>query len=198
MNSGFHYDNQLVQGVFLHSLYQGMNEKSSFVRRDIKPHVSDLSVTDDYILELIAKAVGEDAERQSRFGKNLKSKTATVNTAQVEKDKSSEKMQTEVQANRAAIHEQTAQVSSLTKRLEKVPTPMVNAVAENAQPTLPVSKQPAPKSEVKGKCQKCIAQEIERCTHCFRCGKEGHRAVGCLQKSNVSGNSRRSQGRDHQ
>lgn len=31
-SSGFHYDKQLVQGVFLHSLYQGIHEKSSFVR----------------------------------------------------------------------------------------------------------------------------------------------------------------------
>lgn len=197
-SSGFHYDNHLVQGVFLHSLYQGMNEKCSFVRRDLKPHISDPSVTDDSILELITKAVSEDAERQSRLGQSQKPKTVNANVAQVEKDKSSVKMQTEVQANRAAIQELTAQVSSLTKSLEKALTPMVNAVTENARPTVPASKQPAPKSEVKGKCQKCIAQEIEHCTHCFKCGKEGHRAIGCLQKSNVSGNSKRSLGRDHQ
>lgn len=197
-SSGFHYDNQLVQGVFLHSLYQGMNEKSSYVRRDLKSHISDLSVTADSILELITKAVCEDAERQSRFGQNKKSKTAHANTAQVDKDKTSVKMETEVQANRAAIQELMAQVSSLTKSLEKALTPMVNAVTETTRPTVPALKQQTPKHEVKGKCQKCIDQEAERCIHCFKCGKEGHRAVGCLQKSIASGNFRRSLGRDHQ
>lgn len=193
-SSGFHYDNQLVQGVFLHSLYQGMHEKCSFVRRDLKPHISDLSVTDDSLLELITKAVSEDAERQSRLGQ--KSKPVNANAAQAE-GKSSVEMKSEVQANRAAIQELTAQVSSLTKSLEKALTPMVNAVTETTS-SVSTPQQPIPKHQIKGKCQKCIAQETELCTHCFKCGKEGHRAIGCLQKSSVPGNSRRSLGRDHQ
>lgn len=137
---GFHYDNQLVQGVFLHSLYQGINEKCSYVRRDLKPHISDLSVTDDSILEMIRKAVSEDTERQIRLGQNQKPKPVNANAAQGEKDKSSVKVQTEVQANRAAIQELTAQVSSLTKSLEKALTPGVNAVTENTRPTASASK----------------------------------------------------------
>ncbi|KAK7907641.1 hypothetical protein WMY93_016253 [Mugilogobius chulae] len=135
-SSGFHYDSQLVQGVFLHSLYQGMNEKCSFVRRDLKPYISDLIVTDDSILEIITKAVSEDAERQSRLGQSQKPKTVNANATQVEKDKTSVAMKTEVQANRAAIQELTAQVSSLTKSLEKALTPMVNAVTDNTRSTV--------------------------------------------------------------
>lgn len=195
-SSGFNYDNQLVQGVFLHSLYQGINEKSSCVRRDLKPHISDLSVTDDSLLVLITKAVSEDEERQSRFGQRLQ--TVNANAAQVEKNKSSVKMQTEVQANRAAIQELTEQVSSLTKSLEKALTPVVNAATQNTRPITSSTKHPAPKFQVKGKCQNCIDQETEHCTQCFKCGKEGHRAIGCLKNSSVSGNPKRSLGRDHQ
>lgn len=196
-NSGFCYDHNLVQGVFLHSLYQGMNEKCSYIRQDLKPHISDLGVTDDSILELITKAVSEDAERQNRLGQTHKQKNVSVNVAQSDRDKNTVQIQSEVQANRAAIQELTVQVSSLTKCLEKALTPVVSAVTEDARPILPLSKQPTPKQEVKGKCHQCASQGTDQCTHCFRCGKEGHRAIGCLQKS-WSGNSRRSLGRDHQ
>lgn len=187
-----------MQGVFLHSLYQGMNEKCSYVRRDLKPHISDPSVTDDSILELITRAVSEDAERQIRLGQTHKQKTVSVNAAQHEEDKNTVKVQTEVQANRAAIQELTAQVSSLTKSLEKALSPVVNTVTENPRPILPLPKQATVRNEVKGKCHQCVSQGTEHCTHCFRCGKEGHRAIGCLQKSSLSGNWRRSLGRDHQ
>lgn len=196
-SSGFNYDSQLVQGVFLHSLYQGINEKYSYVRQDLKPHISDPNVTDDSILELITKAVSEDAERQSRFGVTHKQKTVHINATQQKKDKNSVPMQTEVLANRAAIQELTAQVSTLAKSLEKAITPMVNTVTENRHPATPASKQPNTKQDSKGKCQLCVAQGADHCTHCFKCGKEGHRAIGCLQK-NMSGNSRRLLGRDHQ
>lgn len=42
-------------------------------------------------------------------------------------------MQAEVQANRTAIQELTVQVSSLTKNLEKVLTPVVNVAPENTR-----------------------------------------------------------------
>lgn len=34
---GFSYNKELVQGTFIHTLYQGLNEKNSHVRRDLKP-----------------------------------------------------------------------------------------------------------------------------------------------------------------
>lgn len=95
-----------------------MNEKCSYIRRDLKPHISDLSVTDDSILEIITKAVSEDTERQNRLGQTHKQKTLGVNVVQSEKEKITGQIQSEVQANRAAIQELTVQVSSLTKCLE--------------------------------------------------------------------------------
>ena len=195
-STGFQYDSKLVQGVFLHSLYQGMHEKYSYIRRDIKPHISNMSVTDDFYLELITRSVSEDTERQNRLGQTHKQKAISVNAAQQDRQNTVQ-MQAEVQANRAAIHELTVQVSSLTKSLEKVLTPGVKMTPENTCATSPHPKQ-STKQEVKGKCQQCVAQGKDGCTHCFRCGQEGHRAIGCLLKNNSSGNRVRSLGRDHQ
>lgn len=196
-STGFQYDDKLVQGVFLHSLYQGMNEKCSYIRRDLKPHISNLSVTDDFILDVITRSLSEDTERQNRLGQTQKQKAVSVSTAQQDHSKQSEQMQTEVQANRTAILELTAQVSSLTKSLEKALQPVANAVPESTH-TLQAPRKQLTKPEVKGKCQQCISQGNDTCTHCFRCGKEGHRAVGCLKKNNPQGNWTRSLGRDHQ
>lgn len=198
VSTGFQYDKKLVQGVFLHSLYQGIHEKYSYVRRDLKPHLSDEKVTDDVILEVITKSVGEDTERQNRLGQALKSKAVSVSTVQMDKkSQNAVQMQAEVQANRTAIQELTAQVSSLTKSLEKALTPMVSSGTENIHPHFSHQKQPV-KSEAKRRCQQCVSQGKDSCSHCFKCGKEGHRAVGCLMKNNLSGNWTRSLGRDHQ
>ncbi len=78
-STGFKHDSKLVQGVFFHSLYQGMNEKCSYIGRDLKPHTSNLRVTNDFILELITRVVSKDAERQHRLGQTHKQKVVNVN-----------------------------------------------------------------------------------------------------------------------
>ena len=49
-SSEFQYDNKLVHGIFLHSLYQGINEKYAYVRQDLKTLITNTSLTYDFIL----------------------------------------------------------------------------------------------------------------------------------------------------
>jgi len=206
-SSEFQYDSKLVHGVFLHSLYQGISEKYAYVRRDLKPVISNLSVTDDFILEIMTKSVSEEVGRQARLGQTHKTKTVTVNASQqgerqyaaqppAEVQASVLQTKAEVQAKHTAIHELTAHVSALAKTIEKVLT-TTTCTPETSKPNSASTVQP-PKSATKGKCQPCLAQGTATCNHCFRCGQEGHRAVGCLSKSKPAGNVRRSLGRDHQ
>ena len=58
----------MVQGVFLHTLYQGLSEKYTKIRDDLKKSISDCSVTDDLILEQIKQSASEEANRQKRLG----------------------------------------------------------------------------------------------------------------------------------
>lgn len=206
-SSEFQYDDKLVHGVFLHSLYQGISEKYAHVRRDLKPLLTNTSITDDFILEIMTKSVSEEVERQARLGQTHKTKTVTVNATQqrerqhavqppAEVQASVLQTQAEVQANRTAIHELTAHVSALAKTIEKALTPTASTpVPSQANPLSTV--QP-PKSATRGKCKSCLAQGTANCNHCFRCGQEGHRAVGCLSKSKPAGNVMGSLGRDHQ
>lgn len=94
--------------------------------------------------------------------------------------------QAEVQANRTAIHELTAHVSALAKTIEKALTPTASTpVPPQANP---VSTVQPPKSATRGKCKPCLARGTASCNHCFRCGQEGHQAVGCLSKPKSAGN----------
>lgn len=85
-SAGFQYDSKQVQGVFLHSFYQGMNEKYAYIRRDIKPHISNMSVTDDFFLE-ITRSVSEDSERQNRLGQTHKPRSVSMQHSRIETDR---------------------------------------------------------------------------------------------------------------
>lgn len=58
----FNYGKILAQGVFLHTLYQGLNEKNCNIGLDIKPYISDLTVTDDFILEKVSKSTNDETK----------------------------------------------------------------------------------------------------------------------------------------
>lgn len=187
----FSYNKNLVQGTFLHTLYQGLNEKNNHVRSDLKPLLKDLQVSDDFLLDQITKSTSEETERLRRLSTVAKPRPVTVSPAQLDCGDSTKetRVDTELQANRAAIKELTAQVSSLTKQLAQVVRPAntvtpVNTHSATAQP-------PPPPPEARGRCSTCVQQGQMSCPHCFVCGQAGHRAIGCLQRR-TSGNGMRS------
>lgn len=47
-------------------------------------------------------------------------------------------------------------------------------------------------------CPQCVERGLQGCTHCFICGQEGHRAVGCLRRQQRQGNEKRSLKGDEQ
>ncbi|XP_029687631.1 uncharacterized protein [Takifugu rubripes] len=178
----FSYDKKLVQGTFLHTLYQGLNEKNNHVRYDLKPLLTDSQVSDDFLLDQITKSTSEETERLRRLGTVAKNRPVTVSPAQLDCSDSTKqtRVDTELQANRAAIEELTAQVSSLTKQLAQVVRPADTATPVN---THSATAQPMPPtSEARGRCSNCVQQGKMSCPHCFVCGQAGHRAVGCLQR----------------
>ncbi|XP_077340604.1 uncharacterized protein LOC143984182 [Lithobates pipiens] len=193
----FNYDKKLVQVIFLHTLYQGLNEKNSNVRRDIKPYVSDLTVTDDFIIEQVTRSVDEETERQRRLNSAPKHKPLTVHSSQTpgnsEKDTLQKRVEGDVKANHTALMELTTQVSALTKNLEKMMklTPIVG----NQMTKSLTNVQVPDTTHCKPRCDDCIKRESQNCYHCFYCGWTGHRAVDCLKKRRQSGNDRWSLGK---
>lgn len=187
VGTGFNYDVKLVQGTFLHTLYQGLNEKNDYVRRDLKPYLKDMQIGDDFLLEQMTKSTSEEAERHKRLGLTAKIKTVTVATVD-SSDKTNTKVDPALQIQQDAIRELTLQVSSLTDRLAQITRPPDNTISVDPSP-------PRHSSSVqvgtRGRCSSCVQRNNVTCQHCFACGQAGHRAIGCLQRR-LSGNVRRS------
>lgn len=188
VGTGFNYDVKLVQGTFLHTLYQGLNEKNDYVRRDLKSYLNDMQISDDFLLEQITKSTSEEAQRQKRLGTTVKTKTVTVANLDSGDRTKDTRVDKERQTQQDAIRELTAQVSSLTKHLAQMTRPPditipVDSSPQRHNPQVPVEK--------RGRCKSCVQQNKTTCQHCFVCGQAGHRAIGCLQPK-VSGNVKRS------
>ena len=193
----FSYDKKLVQGVFLHTLYQGLSEKNNNIRHDLKPYLAIPQVSDETILEQITRLTSEEAERAKRFLSSTKGRPVTVSAAQHPGDAmisspAQPSIVSEVRANAVAITELSAQVSALTKNLEKC---IPYKPDRSNVPPMVASTVQSQRTSRNGKCQECQQNGYDSCSHCFRCGQSGHRAVGCLNRSG-SGNGRRSWERD--
>ncbi len=178
----------------MHRLYQGLNEKNNHVRHDFKPLLTDWQVSDGFLLDQITKSTSEEAERLRRLGTVSKAQPVTVNTAQLDSNDTvtQTKVDTELQANGAAIKKLTVQVSSLTKHLAQMikPTdcPPAAAPGDSGSPT---ARPLASATDNWGRCSDCVKRNKASCPHCFICGQAGHRAIGGLQKK-ISGNRLRS------
>lgn len=93
-DSDIKYEARTAQNVFLRTVYQGLNEKHDDVRRELRPLLSDPTVTDEMLLRQVAKTTNEESERKRRLGRNTRPKTAHVqssesNIGEVSKEKSS-------------------------------------------------------------------------------------------------------------
>lgn len=188
VGTGFNYDVKLVQGTFLHTLYQGLNEKNDYVRRDLKLFLHDMQVSDDFLLEQITKSTSEEAERQKRLGTTVKTKPVTVAMLEGDSVTNDTRVDQKLLAQQDAIRELTAQVSSLTKHLAQVIKPINNGVPVDVNASRHSMQVPV---ETRGRCESCVELNKVTCPHCFVCGQAGHKAIGCLQQR-VSGNMSRS------
>lgn len=156
----FSYDKKLVQGVFLHTLYQGLSEKNNNIRHDLKPYLAIPQVSDETILEQITRLTSEEAERAKRFLSSTKGRPVTVSAAQHPGDTmisspAQQSIVSEVRANAVAITELSAQVSALTKNLEKcIP---YKPDRSNFPPIVPIvaSTVQSQRTSRNGKCQEC-------------------------------------------
>ncbi len=189
---GFSYNKEPFRALSFTRFTRVLNERNSHVRRDLKPFLSDMQVSDDLLLEEITKSTAEEEGRLKRLGSVGKSRPVTVSAAQHSQSElnTPTKVDAELQANRDAIKELTAQVSSLTKHLAQMSTP-TEAVEAEKDCRSPTDRTQPPWSETRGKCNDCVQKKQYQLCSLLVCGQAGHRAIGCLQRR-LSGNGKRS------
>lgn len=184
------YDASTIQCIFLNTICQGIAEKYNSVRQDLRILLGDPTVSDETLLRQIIKTTTEESERKRRLGRGSVTKVSHAHAANSEsKEKTKDNVEVNQINNDTTLQRLSTQVEALTRAMENLKTMITH---------VPAPEQGNPKTQ-RGKksCQNCVSQGSPSCDHCFICGEEGHRAVGCLKRTNPSGNWRRSGQRDH-
>lgn len=193
-DTGVKYSASTVQDVFLHTVYQGLGHKHDDVRRELKSLLGNTGVSDEAILKQMKKIMCDESERQRRLGPATRQRLTNVHSAQSEVNA----------AQSSSVKDKvpkTDVIQQLTEKLEHL-TGMVELMRQSMQ--TPVTGQVSYNGKGRGDrkrekpygCDKCVEQNRPDCSHCFHCGEEGHRAVGCLKRSTRQGNWNRSLPRD--
>lgn len=190
------YNASTVQDVFLHTVYQGLGHKHDDVRRELKPLLVDPRVSDELILKQTKKVMCDESERQRRLGPATRQRLTNVHSAQSEVNAAQCPSVKEKAPKTDVIQQLTEKLEQLTSTVELMRQSMQTQVA--GQFSHNGKGRGDRRREKPYGCDKCVEQNRPDCPHCFHCGEEGHRAVGCLKRPTRQGNWSRSLPRDKQ
>lgn len=190
------YSASTVQDVFLHTVYQGLGHKHDDVRRELKPLLVDTRVSDEAILKQMKKVMCDESERQRRLGPTTRQKLTNVHSAQSEVNAAQCPSVKEKVPKTDVIQQLTEKLEQLTSTVEFMRQSMQTQVA--GQFNHNGKGRGDHRREKPYGYDKCVEQNRPDCPHCFLCGEEGHRAVGCLKRPPRQGNWSRSLPRDKQ
>lgn len=181
------YSRAVIQRKFLRSIETGLLSDS--VKFQILPYLSDVSISDEELIQKVDEAAKVESERQEKRKRSTAGKTPKVQELQADTQVKSTPAQSPSKLKEsnstAAIKTvkgndtkpDSMNVHQMMEELRKEMKQMFLAVME-ASPRPPEQKQRA-----KG-CKKCRDEGIgESCSHCFKCGQEGHFSRGCRASS---------------
>lgn len=195
-NSDIRYSSATVQDVFLHTIYQGLGHKYKDICSELKPLLSNHTITDEAILRSVTIITSDENERVRRLGPVTRVKQSTASCSQLESESVREFNEIPEQKKNDPIKQLTARIDALTS--------MVDSMRQSKQLARPehtgqysMSKPLSQRGVKSHGCPKCV-EAGHNCTHCFLCGEAGHLARGCLQKHRLHGNEKRPLRRDDQ
>ena len=180
------YDENLVQGLFLHSLETGLHHEA--VRTKLRPFLQQSDITDELLIEQLNLIVSTETERQKKFGRARKVnnvqavKSITPDGEQpVEQEQSIKEKKVPIQGELVtAIKTVQAELAELRETLTN-------------QQVKAKEHETSHKEDQVGRSRRLCAkfQETNHVNrdHCFRCGSSDHFARGCKKRQN-SGNGR--------
>lgn len=198
-----HYSRATIQRKFLRSIETGLLSDS--VKFNILPHLSNIKITDEDLIEKVNEASRVENERQEKRRRATVAKSPKVQElcpamqtgstpfkGPSEFKEPSSTVTVKAVKGKENKAEQTMSTQQMMEELRTEMKQMLLTVMEtNHHP-------PVVKQRLKG-CQKCRNEGAgENCLHCFKCGQEGHFSRGCRAQRQLPGNGPGLLGRDHQ
>ena len=168
---------------------------------------NNFSISDTDLLKFVSEVIAVESERSEKFGskksfvnsvnsvetvskeKNISDKSKKDNPfSQIEELKCNHK--TEQRAHQKQIAEIETQIVEIKELLHQNQNvkPYVHS-ARNRDDNYPERYIPPHRrfsslnKNSRGKCEKCVSDNLPRCDHCFYCSQSGHRMFNCPKKS---------------
>ena len=121
------FRSETVQGVFLHTVYQGLSHKHNDIRRELKPLLSDNTATDEAILRQVTKITSDESERQRRLGVMSRAKQTVAHSVQLELNAPKQCIPCqdshESKSKKDTLKELTAKIDALTSIVDSMRQP---------------------------------------------------------------------------
>lgn len=199
------YSPEFIQKKFLRSVETGLVSDS--VKFQIRPYFSSPDITDEVLIEKLGEAANLEMERQNKLKKTILTRPLKLNEIQADTlDSGDDALSKEATTPREkkrqgqnngtaidtakAIEDLRADVMEMTK--------MFSQTIQAAKSLAHVNVTPVSADRRQRGCKSCRdAQKGEMCSHCYRCGQDGHFSRGCRQRT-MQGNERGLLSRDPQ
>lgn len=192
---GEQFSPELIQRKFLRSIETGLY--SDAVKFQLKPYLSDRTVTDEVLIERISEAANLEQERQQKLRKTVINKPPRVSEMQAEvysPDASAAAVDTVTHREAGGKSRksqgpktETDPIEALKAEVLEIKKLLLQTVeATQARPT---EKTFTPSRSRPRGCRACQEAQIgDSCRHCFKCGQEGHLSRGCRRTREQQGN----------
>jgi len=159
------YTDKLIESRFKRAVYSGLRDSATRVH--MKTMLRDESnVTDKELIQEMSKVSSEETEFSSKHVSVCPRPPVRVNEVSVE-DKIGEAMKPIC----STMADMTAQLVAMQKEMEEM----------KSQRSYTSASQPRKRFG----CKDCLANNLH-CKHCFKCGKDDHRANNCPNKQSLN------------
>ena len=197
-DSKIKYDEQLVQGLFLHALETGLLDET--IRAKMRPLLKNDQVADEELIEAMSTAMAAESERATKFNLTGRGKP-TSKISKIEAGtppkpveavgKFESEMLATMKTIQAELNTVQSEVASLRTKVDQKDLATPPRLPLNS----PVGDQGKQEDYYRGNdypmCKTCQDENRVRCPHCFKCGGRNHLARHCR-----SGNEKRLPKRD--
>ena len=170
LETDYTYGDPLIDATFKRALYTGLRDSTARVHLKAMLKV-DGEISDKELIDELNKVSAEETEFSSKHV--AKARSIQANEVRVDESVSVEtQMQATVKPLTDAMKQMSEQLIAMQKELLELRSPRRPFQSRDTRPR-------------RIGCKDCLEKDL-RCSHCFKCGKEGHRATSCTATTTSS------------